>query len=171
MDEIDTTSLIAEAGLQPLAGLLRPVLAGLGFELVRLARPSGEAETLQIMAERTGGGDIVVADCAAISRAVGAMLDAHDLVAGAYMLEVSSPGIDRPLTRPRDFAAWAGFAARCVTRAGGPVDGRIAGLGTAGLTLDTPAGMAVVLLANLVEARLVLNDELLQATRKVAPAA
>ena len=170
MDEFETTSLIADAGLAPLAALLQPVLEGMGFALVRLTRPAGEDETLQVMAERLDGEDVIVKDCAAISRAVGSVLDEHDPIAGAYMLEVSSPGIDRPLTRAGDFARWQGFQARCVTR-GGTVEGRLAGLSAEGLSLmqgDTPVRIA---LADLIEARLVLNDELLQATRKVVSAA
>jgi ribosome maturation factor RimP len=169
MDGFETTSLVADAGLEPLAGLVRPVLSGLGFDLVRLSRP--DADTLQIMAERAGGGEIIVADCAAISRAVGAVLDEHDPISGAYMLEVSSPGIDRPLSRARDFAAWHGFAARCATEAAGTVEGRVAGVDANGIRLLRDDGPVTVPLAQVTEVRLVLNDELLQATRKVAPAA
>ena len=175
MDEFETTGLIADTDLQGLSDLLRQAIAALGFDLVRLTRPPGENKTLQIMAERAGGGEIIVADCAAISRAVGGILDEHDPMAGAYMLEVSSPGIDRPLTRRRDFEHWTGFVARCTTVK--PVEGatvhegRIAGIDASGLVLRHETGEIVLPIAQLIEAKLVLNDELLQATRRAAPAA
>ena len=96
--------LIAKAAIdQRLAGLITPVIEDLGFELVRVRLMSGKATTLQIMAERPEGG-IEVDQCAAISTAVSATLDVEDPIVDEYTLEVSSPGIDRPLTRLKDFA-------------------------------------------------------------------
>ncbi|ATX67574.1 ribosome maturation factor RimP [Roseinatronobacter bogoriensis] len=109
------SDLIAKTSLdQRLASIVTPVIEGLGFELVRLRLMSGKMRTLQIMADRPDGG-IEVADCAAISTAVSAALDVEDPLEDAYTLEVSSPGIDRPLTRLKDFAAWEGYEARLET--------------------------------------------------------
>ncbi|WP_296478676.1 ribosome maturation factor RimP [Roseinatronobacter sp.] len=109
------SDLIAKTSLdQRLASIVTPVIEGLGFELVRLRLMSGKTRTLQIMADRPDGG-IEVADCAAISTAVSAALDVEDPLEDAYTLEVSSPGIDRPLTRLKDFAVWEGYEARLET--------------------------------------------------------
>lgn len=92
--------------------LLDPVAETVGYEIVRLRMMGGAARrTLQIMAERPDG-EMNVDDCAALSRAVGDVLDAADIVSGDYVLEVSSPGIDRPLTRLKDFEAWEGYEAK-----------------------------------------------------------
>ena len=88
--------------------IVAPTIEGLGFELVRLRLMGGRRAVLQIMAERPDGG-IEVEDCARISRAVSAVLDVEDPIASEYMLEVSSPGIDRPLTRLKDFERYAGL--------------------------------------------------------------
>lgn len=93
------------------AALLEPVLESLGFRLVRVVVSGRDGGTVQIMAERPDG-TISVDDCAIISRNVSPLLDANDPMQGSYRLEVSSPGIDRPLVRPSDFEAWAGFEAR-----------------------------------------------------------
>jgi ribosome maturation factor RimP len=109
------SDLIAKTSLdQRLATIVTPVIEALGFELVRLRLMAGKTRTLQIMADRPDGG-IEVADCAAISTAVSAALDVEDPLDDAYTLEVSSPGIDRPLTRLKDFAAWNGYEARLET--------------------------------------------------------
>ena len=107
--------LIAKAAIdQRLAGLITPVIEDLGFELVRVRLMSGKATTLQIMAERPEGG-IEVDQCAAISTAVSATLDVEDPIVDEYTLEVSSPGIDRPLTRLKDFATFEGYEAKIET--------------------------------------------------------
>ncbi len=109
------SDLIAKTSMdQRLAAIVTPVIEGLGFELVRLRLMAGRTRTLQIMADRAEGG-IEVDDCAAISTAVSAVLDVEDPLEDAYTLEVSSPGIDRPLTRLKDFAAWQGHEARIET--------------------------------------------------------
>lgn len=109
------SDLIAKTSIdQRLAEIVTPVIEGLGFELVRLRLMAGKTRTLQIMADRPEGG-IEVQDCADISTAVSAVLDVDDPLEDAYTLEVSSPGIDRPLTRPKDFATWEGYEARIET--------------------------------------------------------
>ena len=94
-----------------IADLAEPVLAELGFRLVRVKVSGRDGGTVQIMAERPTG-EMSVEDCAAISRALSPVLDAYDPMPGQYRLEVSSPGIDRPLVRPSDFALWAGHEAK-----------------------------------------------------------
>ena len=109
------TDLIAKAAIdRRLAGIVTPTIEGLGFELVRLRLMGGKRAVLQIMADRPDGG-IEVDDCAKISRGVSAVLDVEDPIAGEYVLEVSSPGIDRPLTRLKDFERYAGYEARLET--------------------------------------------------------
>ncbi len=107
--------LIAKTAIdRKLAEIVAPVIEGLGFELVRIRLMGGKIHTLQIMADRPEGG-IVVEDCATISTAVSAVLDVEDPLEDEYVLEVSSPGIDRPLTRLKDFDVWEGYEARIET--------------------------------------------------------
>lgn len=162
---------IQETGLaSDLAALVEPVLDSLGFRLVRIEVSGRDGKTVQIMAERPDG-TITIEDCEAISRAVSPLLDVQDLVSEAYRLEISSPGIDRPLVRPSDFVDWAGSEAKIELKA--PIDGRkrfrgrLEGfengealievdLGEEGLKV---IGLAVELIAS---ARLVLTDELIR---------
>ncbi|MGL6209849.1 MAG: ribosome maturation factor RimP [Paracoccaceae bacterium] len=109
------TDLVAKTAIdRRLADIVGPVIEGLGFELVRIRLMGGRTRTLQIMADRPDGG-IEVDDCAAISTAVSAVLDVEDPVEENYVLEVSSPGIDRPLTRLKDFDSWVDYEARIET--------------------------------------------------------
>src|SRR5690606_18514660 len=109
------TDLIAKTAIdRRLAEIVTPAIEGLGFELVRIRLMGGVHKTLQIMADRPEGG-IDVDDCGRISIAVSAVLDVEDPIEDAYTLEVSSPGIDRPLTRLKDFDAWEGDEARIET--------------------------------------------------------
>ena len=110
-----TNDLIAKAAIdRRLAEIITPVIEDLGYELVRIRLMSGKTTTLQIMAEKPEGG-IEVDDCAAISTAVSAIMDVEDPILDAYTLEVSSPGIDRPLTRLKDFDMWVGYEAKIET--------------------------------------------------------
>jgi len=104
-----------------IADLAEPVLEELGFRLVRVKVSGRDGGTVQIMAERPTG-EMTVEDCATISRRLSPVLDAYDLLPGQYRLEISSPGIDRPLVRPSDFALWAGHEAKVELRE--LVDGR-----------------------------------------------
>jgi ribosome maturation factor RimP len=114
--------LVAKAAIdRRLAGIISPVVEGMGFELVRVRLMGGRTKTLQIMAERPEGG-IEVDDCGRISTAVSATLDVEDPLEEAYTLEVSSPGIDRPLTRLKDFETWEGYEAKIETSE--MIDGR-----------------------------------------------
>lgn len=109
------TSLIAKAPIdRRISEIITPVIEDMGFELVRVRLMGGKTKTLQIMAERPDGG-IEVDECADISVAVSATLDVEDPIEDAYTLEVSSPGIDRPLTRTKDFDVWDGYEAKLET--------------------------------------------------------
>jgi len=168
------TDLVARSAIdRRLADLVRPMIEGTGFELVRLRYSGGTTPVLQIMAQRPDGSMDVDA-CGDISTAVSALLDVEDPIIEAYTLEVSSPGIDRPLTRRKDFADWAGHVARLETEE--PIDGRRRFRGTlAGVegdevlvTLDGDPDTPTIGLKFdwLAEARLVLTDELIREALK-----
>ncbi|HEY4547006.1 MAG TPA: ribosome maturation factor RimP [Pedomonas sp.] len=109
--------------IERLRELVEPIVTKMGYELVRISFSGGASNaTLQVMAERPDTGQLVIDDCAAISRAISDMLDELDPIEGEYRLEVSSPGIDRPLTRAKDYQTWATHDARINTRT--PVNGR-----------------------------------------------
>ena len=173
------TDLVAKtAADQRLAEILSPVIEGMGFELVRVRLKGGRSKTVQIMAERPDGG-IEVDDCAEISAAVGALLDVEDPVGDdPYTLEVSSPGIDRPLTRLKDFEVWKGHEARIETA--DPVAGRrrfkgvLEGASDGEVLIDAGEGAIGLEFDRLADARLVMTDELVRAAlraRKSADAA
>ena len=106
--------------LRRIEDTVAPTIVGMGYELVRVAMSRGG--TLQIMIEPADGRPMDVEDCATVSRALSAVLDVEDPISSTYTLEVSSPGIDRPLTRAKDYVRWAGYAARLETTE--PVAGR-----------------------------------------------
>jgi ribosome maturation factor RimP len=155
------------------AGFVAPAIAAMGYELVRVAILGRERPTVQIMADRADGAQISVEDCEAISHAVGAVLDVEDPIPGNWTLEVSSAGIDRPLTRRKDWNRFAGHLARVEMAV--PHEGRrrLSGtvLGadetTARLRLEDGSETAVPL-ADIRRAKLVLTDALIAAT--AAPA-
>ncbi len=170
-DDTDTqTSDLHATGLEGrIVARVAPTLADMGFELVRVAVLGRERPTVQIMADRADGSLIRVEDCEAISHAVGAVLDVDDPIPGEWTLEVSSAGIDRPLTRPKDWNRFAGHLAKA--EVGFPVNGRKRFLGTVlgaaeGLgRLRLEDGTEVSLpLADVRKARLVLTDALIAAT-------
>ena len=150
--------------------LIAPTIEAMGFAIVRVRLSGGNKPSLQVMAERLDGGSIVIDDCAAISRAVSAILDAEDPIAGPYSLEVSSPGIDRPLVRLGDFERFAGRQAKVKT--GRPIDGRkrFQGrlLGVAGGAVRLEDGDAAVDLPypDIVWATLVMADDLLVSSKE-----
>ncbi|RMH41396.1 MAG: ribosome maturation factor RimP [Alphaproteobacteria bacterium] len=159
------TDLIAKAAFdRRLAEIVRPVIEDMGFELVRLRFMGGKTKTLQIMADRPDGG-IEVDDCAEISTAVSAVLDVEDPIADAYTLEVSSPGIDRPLTRLKDFETWAGHVAKLETAE--LIDGRkrfkgrLAGTEGDEVLIEIDEGVIGLKFDWLADAKLVLTDELI----------
>ena len=166
------SDLIARASIdRRLAEIVAPVIEDLGFELVRLRLQGGRSPTLQIMADRPGvgpgaGSGIEVDDCAAISTAVSATLDVEDPIEDAYTLEVSSPGIDRPLTRLKDFDAWAGHEARLETVE--LIDGRrrfkgaLAGTSGEEVLIEIEEGTIGLRFEWLSDAKLVLTDDLIR---------
>jgi len=154
---------------QKVAELIEPSLHAMGFELVRAIVSGTQRPTLQIMAERADRAPMTVEDCAEISRTVSALLDVEDPFPGAYQLEVSSPGIDRPLVRPDDYERFAGFEARIETHA--PIDGRrrfrgrLLGKDGDRVRVQLAEGEQVIPYAAIKKAKLVLTDELLAAGR------
>ena len=121
-DSPSTARFIVESGLAAqFAAIIEPTVIDLGFRLVRVAILGKEGKTVQIMAERPDG-TITIDDCELISKQVSPVLDVNDVLAGAYRLEVSSPGIDRPLVRPSDFEDWQGYEAKVELKKA--VDGR-----------------------------------------------
>jgi ribosome maturation factor RimP len=137
-----------------------------GFRLVRLRLMGGKRKTLQIMAERTDG-TMNVEDCAALSRALSAFLEREDPLEGEYVLEISSPGIDRPLTRLTDFARWSGHEAKIELKAAGAdgrkrFKGRLLGLDGTDVVLDVEGARLAFAHANIAEAKLVLTDKLVE---------
>ncbi|MEM7073930.1 MAG: ribosome maturation factor RimP [Pseudomonadota bacterium] len=158
--------LIAKTAMdRRMAEIITPVIEDLGFELVRVRLKGGKNASLQIMAERPDGG-IEVDDCADISNAVSAVLDVEDPVSEAYTLEVSSPGIDRPLTRLRDFEDFEGHEARLETA--DMIDGRkrfrgvLAGVEGDEVLINVDEGTIGLKFDWLAEAKLVLTDTLIR---------
>ena len=162
---------IVESGAAArVAELIEPALSGSGFRLVRVAVSGREGKTLQIMAERPDG-TLTIADCEAISKEISPLLDVHDPIAGSYHLEVSSPGIDRPLVRPSDFEVWSGYEAKIEVKQ--PIDGRkrfrgmLEGFQDGEVRIEVDLGEAGhnvigIPMALVGEARLVLTDELIR---------
>ena len=146
--------------------IVGPVVDRMGYDLVRLRFGGGRRKTLQIMAERRDGG-MEVDDCAEISRAVSSALDVEDPIREGYTLEVSSPGIDRPLTRLTDFETWSGHLAKLET--GEPIggrrrfQGRIEDVSGDQIILETQDGPVELCFDTLSSAKLIITDELLKA--------
>ena len=158
------------ADIAALTKLIEPEAQALGLALVRVAMFGGRSDpTLQVMAERPDTRQLDLSDCEALSRRISDVLDAADPIEEAYRLEVSSPGIDRPLTRPQDYADWTGFDARVKLAA--PIssrkqfDGRIVARDGDSVRFDVDKlGEIIVPLAAIASAKLILTDALLKAT-------
>ncbi len=151
-----------------IAEMIEPSLEGMGYELVRVLMQGRQKPVLQIMAERKDGAGMTVEDCADISRQISALLDVEDPIEGEYSLEVSSPGIDRPLTRPKDYETYAGFEAKLETSE--PLEGRkrfrgkLLGLDEHGCVKLVADGVEWAVPLTIVKgAKLVLTDELIAA--------
>lgn len=160
------SDLIAKAAIdRRVQEIIEPVIADMGFELVRVRLMSGKSTTLQIMAQKPDG-TIEVDDCGRISTAVSAVLDVEDPILDAYTLEVSSPGIDRPLTRLKDFDQWQGFEAKIETEE--LIDGRrrfkgeLAGIEGDEVLIEIEEGTIGLKFEWLSDAKLVLTDELIR---------
>jgi ribosome maturation factor RimP len=153
---------------QRLVELLDPVAEAAGYEIVRLRLMGGEhARRLQIMAE-TPDGEMVVEDCARLSRAISEVMDAADPISGEYTLEVSSPGVDRPLTRLKDFVTYEGHEARIeldrVAEGRKRFRGVLAGVedDNIGIDLEGEEATAMVPFSWIVDAKLILTDALMK---------
>jgi len=157
-----------------IGALIEPVIEDMGFRLVRVRITGQDGCTLQVMAERPDG-SMSIEDCTALSRALSALLDVEDPIPGGYHLEVSSPGIDRPLVRLEDFVRWSGFEAKVETHE--PIDGRkrfrgaILGVFDGVLRLAVPDAKGErqtfeVPIDKISQARLVLTDALIATTLK-----
>ena len=157
-----------------IAKLIEPAATALGLDLVRVAMIGGATDpTLQVMAERPDTRQLTIDDCAALSRGISEIFDpleeaGRDPIDGAYRLEVSSPGIDRPLTRLADYADWAGHEVRIKfvqpVDAAKQVTGDIVGIDGETIAILTTKGRREVAFANIQSAKLVLTDKLINAT-------
>lgn len=171
-DHANEPRLIVETGLdRRVADIVEPVLEQMGFRLVRVRLSGQNGLTLQVMTERNDG-TMTVEDCEAVSKAISPVLDVEDPIDKAYHLEVSSPGIDRPMVRKSDFERWQGHLMKCETSV--MVDGRkrfrgkIVSVDEEGFRLerDQPAygeeTAVAIPFTTLSEARLILTDDLIR---------
>ncbi len=156
--------------------MIEPEAEGLGYRIVRVRLSGNRRKRLQVMAERASDGYMGIDDCGRLSRALSPMLDLKDPIAGEYDLEVSSPGIDRPLMRLEDFERFAGHEAKLETI--GTIDGRrrfkgvVAGIDGDEVRLTQPEGGELRFkFAGLSDARLVLTDRLIEEDLKRSKAA
>lgn len=171
---------LREAGVAgQIADLIEPALLDLGYRLVRVRIMGREEQTLQIMAERADG-TITIDECVEVSRQLSPLLDAHDPIAGHYNLEVSSPGIDRPLVRPSDFEDWSGYEAKVELnelldgrkRFRGAIEGFAEGELRIEVDLDQVGRHVLGLPLGLIEdVRLVLTDDLVRESLRRSKAA
>jgi ribosome maturation factor RimP len=160
------------ADIAALTRLIEPELKSLGYDLVRVAFIGGTSDpTLQIMAERPDTRQLVLSDCETISRHLSDVLDAADPIEGSYRLEVSSPGIDRPLTRLKDYDDWSGHEARITL--GEPQGGRkqfsgtIRGTGQGGI-VHLKGNDYPIPFSSISSAKLLLTEELIDATNPLS---
>jgi ribosome maturation factor RimP len=157
------------ADVAELTKAIEPEVEALGYSLVRVAMIGGTSDpTLQVMAERPDTRQLTIDDCADISRKLSDLLDEADPIEEGYRLEVSSPGIDRPLTRRADYADWAGHEARIkyaeAVDGAKQVSGIIEGISGDTIRVATPKGERQVDFGNIASAKLLLTDKLINAT-------
>ncbi|MFQ5953542.1 MAG: ribosome maturation factor RimP [Kiloniellales bacterium] len=154
--------------------LIAPSLASLGYRLVRVRLSGGHRPVLQVMVERAAAQglnpDVTVDDCAEISHTLSALLDVEDPIRGSYTLEVSSPGIDRPLVRKRDFERFAGFDAKLETRelfdGRRRFKGRLIGVVGEAVRVELDTGAVDLPLSEITQAKLMLSDALIAAAQR-----
>ena len=159
------------ADIAAITALIEPHVNDMGLSLVRVAMFGGKSDpTLQIMAERPETRQLVIEDCVALSHLISDTLDVADPISAAYRLEVSSPGIDRPLTRLMDYADWAGFDARLrlseAIEGRKQVDGRLDGLDGETVKITTPKTRETLSIpfSAIASGKLLLTDALIKAT-------
>lgn len=169
---VDDDRFLKETGLAgEIAAIIEPILSEQGFRLVRVHVSGRNGVTVQIMAERPDG-TITIADCATISRGISPVLDAYESIQGSYHLEVSSPGIDRPLVRASDFVSWSGHEARIELKqlyeGRRKLRGRLAGCEGGEIAVEVEGALPTadrltvkVPIALVHAARLVLSDDLI----------
>jgi len=171
-DNTNEPRLIVETGLdQRVAAIIEPVLVGMGFRLVRVRLLNLNGLTLQVMTERNDG-TMTVEDCEEVSTAISPVLDVEDPIDKAYHLEVSSPGIDRPMVRKSDFQRWIGHLVKCETSI--LVDnrkrfrGKIVAVDADGFTIERDEATrgeeqnVTIPFSTLAEAKLILTDDLIR---------
>lgn len=145
--------------------LIEPTINDMGFEIVRVQVSGGQTVKVQIMTEPLDGSDMTVAGCAKISRAVSAVMDVEDPIVDAYTLEVSSPGIDRPLVRLKDFDRFNGFEAKIelhqVIDGRRKFSGRLSGTEDENIMIDIDGETASVLFDDIAKAKLIVTDEMI----------
>lgn len=152
---------------QRIQQIIEPAVTDMGYEIVRVQSSGGRHPVLQIMVERVDRVPITVDDCVEVSRRISPLMDAEDPILGAYTLEVSSPGIDRPLTRLKDFERFTGHEARIETKVA--IEGRrrfrgiLRGVADDVIRIETPEGPAQVPFSDVLRAKLVLTDQLIAA--------
>jgi ribosome maturation factor RimP len=155
---------------QEVERIITPSLEAMGYSLVRVKYIGSSQPVLQIMAERTADGSMTVDDCAEVSRAVSALLDVEDPISGPYSLEVSSPGLDRPLVRLEDFDRFAGFEAKVELNA--PLDGRkrfrgrLQGVADGNVRMEYEGDDLSLPFDSIGAAKLVITDDLIAASLK-----
>lgn len=151
--------------IEKITSIIEPSLDDMGYAIVQIKMADGDRrKTLTIMAERKDGVVMGFDDCTEISRVVGALLEVDDPITGAYNLEVCSPGIDRPLTKPEDYSKYAGYEAKIETQL--PIDGRkrfrgvLKGMNDNKVTMDMEGKDTVISFSNIRTAKLVMTDAL-----------
>ena len=164
------TDMIAKAAIdRRIHDIIAPAVEAMGFEIVRIRFMGGKTKVVQIMAEKPEGG-IEVDDCAEISNTVSALMDVEDPIESEYALEVSSPGIDRPLTRLKDFERYAGYEAKVATTE--LIDGRrrfsgtLQGVEEGEVLIEIAEGIVGLQFDWLSDAKLILTDELIAESLK-----
>lgn len=151
-----------------IAAIVEPSATAMGLELVRITFAGGPRAVLQIMVDRIDGGELTVDHCAELSRTVSALLDVSDPITEPYALEISSPGLDRPLTRPQDFVRFAGNVAKIEMREPRPdgrrrFRGRLLGMSGDGVRLALDHDDVTLPLQGIARAKILLTDDLLAA--------
>ena len=160
---------VGEKVAEPIEAMIAPSLESMGYDIVRVLFTGGGSPTLQVMAERRDGAGMTAENCAEMSRAISALLDVEDPITEAYSLEVSSPGIDRPLVHLDDYRRFSGFEAKIELQQ--LVDGRkrvrgtLKGVGDGDVvTIDSKGEGILVPYSNIKTAKLVLTDDLIEAS-------
>ena len=156
----------SEGKAAQIEALIAPSLEAMGYEIVRAMIMGGnDNPVLQIMVERLADGGMDIDDCAKVSRAISALLDVEDPISGAYTLEVSSAGLDRPLTRFKDFDRFSGFEAKVemleAVAGRRRYSGRLLGTEGTDVKIDTNEGVQILPFEGIAKAKLLLTDELI----------